>query len=224
MVPFNTAPSEAAPSETASADTASSSTPATAPPSSAPGGDRRHFSTTLGGAVAHGRRRLRTLLGLVLVVMLAVAIAAFAVGRGGAGLVALVVAVGPLFAIGLVGETGLEGLQVGRGVLVIERTSGQEPVALAGNTARRLTQDEIRHLERLAESAGIVAGTGGYDSTRLGELDLYASDLSNAVLVECPLEESPRRTFSSTTPPSKRRLVVTPDDPEAFLAALADQQ
>ena len=50
---------------------------------------------------------------------------------------------------------------------------------------------------------GEVAGTGGFDSHRLGEIDLYASNLANAILLQG--EES--------------GTVVTPDDPAAFLAA-----
>jgi hypothetical protein len=174
--------------------------------------------------VAHGRRRLRRLLGSLLALMLVVALLAFYLGRVGAGLLALLVGIGPLFALGLVGETNLEGLAVENGFLSILRSSGRERIALAGNTARRLTAEEIVHLERLAESAGIVSGTGGYDSTRLGELDLYATDLAHAVLVECPLEESPRKGFGSAGPPAMRRLVVTPDDPDGFVAALAEQR
>jgi hypothetical protein len=80
-----------------------------------------------------------------------------------------------------------------------------EVVPLRGAVARRLGADEIDHLQGLATVGGVTAGTGGFDSHRLGELDLYASSLDNAVLID--------RGESS--------VVVTPDDPERFLAVVA---
>ena len=75
---------------------------------------------------------------------------------------------------------------------------------LTGASARRLTGDEIRHVERLASVGGLVATSGGYDSHRLGEFDLYASDLENAVLFET----------------GDSRFVLTPDDPSGFVGAV----
>jgi hypothetical protein len=71
--------------------------------------------------------------------------------------------------------------------------------------ARPLELDERRHLEGLASTAGLTAGTGGFDSQRLGEFELYASDLANAVLVEG----------------GDLRLVLTPDAPAAFCTELS---
>lgn len=76
-----------------------------------------------------------------------------------------------------------------------------ELLSIAGARGRRLTGPEILHLERLATLGGITASHGGYESHLLGEIELYASDLANAVLVET----------------EERRLIVTPDDPEVFL-------
>jgi hypothetical protein len=66
---------------------------------------------------------------------------------------------------------------------------------------RALTADEIAHLEGLAAAGGIVAGAGGFDSRRLGEFDLYASDLQHALFIQG----------------LGGRLVVTPDEPAEFL-------
>ena len=63
----------------------------------------------------------------------------------------------------------------------------------------------VRDLESLATSGGVAAGTGGFESHLLGEIDLYASDLAHAVMVDL----------------GERRLIVTPDDPEGFLEALS---
>ncbi len=89
--------------------------------------------------------------------------------------------------------------------LVVQMRRWRETFPLAGATARSLAPDEIEHLQRLATTARITAGTGGFDSHRLGELDLYASDLGRAVLIE--LDEG--------------SVVVTPDDPARFVTALA---
>ena len=78
-------------------------------------------------------------------------------------------------------------------------------VPIEGATARKLDRAEIEHIERLASAGGIITGTGGFDSHKLREFDLYASDLENALLVHGP----------------GGRMVLTPDEPDAFLAALA---
>jgi len=59
-------------------------------------------------------------------------------------------------------------------------------------------------VERLATLGGVTAGAGGFESRRLGEIELYASDLRNAVLMERDEE----------------RWVLTPDDAEGFVVAL----
>ena len=163
------------------------------------------FPCTPGGAVAHGRRRLRLLLLGLALLMLAIGIAAFAAGRIGAGIFAWLVALGPWIAWRMSSDVELRRLDVEDGILTIWMRWRRERLPLAGAAARRLTAEETEHLGRLASTGGVVAGTGGYESRLLGELDLYASDLANAILLELP----------------ERRLVVTPDDPDAFVAALS---
>ena len=80
----------------------------------------------------------------------------------------------------------------------------RQTIDLPEAVARRLEESEIQHLTQLASAATLTAGTGGFDSHLLGELDLFATNLDNAVLI--PLEES--------------SVVVTPDDPDAFLDAI----
>ena len=88
---------------------------------------------------------------------------------------------------------------------MIQMRRQRRVVPLTGVRSRRLSPEEIEHLTRLATAARITAGTGGFDSHQLGEIDLYASNLDNAVLLQA--EES--------------GTVVTPDDAGGFLAALA---
>ncbi len=159
----------------------------------------RRFPCTPGGAVLRGRRRLRLLLVGLTVLMLAVALAAGAAGRIGPALVALVVA------LMMSGDPDPFWLETGGGWLGVQMRRRRERFAAAGATGRRLSAEEIAHLETLATSGGVAAGTGGFESHLLGEIDLYASDLAHAVMVDL----------------GERRLIVTPDDPEGFLEALS---
>ena len=167
-------------------------------------GEPQRFGCTPGGQIASGRRRLRWILLLVGLFALAVAALAAATGRtvpallaGGAGLLAL-------FARRMSGDLDPIGLELAGDRLVIRMRRQHEVVPIRGVGVRRLDGDEIEHLGRLATVGGITAGTGGFDSHRLGELDLYASELSNAVLIDR----------------GETGAVVTPDEPERFVEAL----
>jgi hypothetical protein len=101
-------------------------------------------------------------------------------------------------------ELSLQWLEIAKGRLTVQTASVRFDVPLEGAAARALEAEEIAHIRRLASTAGLVAGVGGFDSHLLGEFDLYASDLDHAVLIEC----------------GEERFVVTPDNPEEFLAAI----
>jgi len=177
----------------------------------------RRFICTPGGAILRGQQRLRRLLVGLALLLVAVAVifwlslllrAAFGVPGGGPwwpGLFALLAATVPWLAWRMSGDLDLLWLELDGDRLAIEMRRRRERFAAAGATARRLTPEEIDHLERLATNGGVTAGTGGFESHRLGELDLYASDLAHAVLVDL----------------GETRLIVTPDDPEGFLEALS---
>jgi len=164
----------------------------------------RRFPCTAGGAIARGRRRLRGLLVGLALLMAGVGAATLAFGRIGAGVLALLVALAAWTAWRMSGDLDPLWLELEGDRLAIQMRRRRERFPVAGAAARRLDPDETAHLERLATSGGVTAGSGGFESHRLGELDLYASDLAHAVLVELP----------------ERRLVVTPDDPEGFVAAV----
>jgi PH (Pleckstrin Homology) domain-containing protein len=164
----------------------------------------RQFPCTPGGAILGGRRRLRALLVGLTLVMLAVGGLTLTAGRIGPGLLALVVALVPWTAWRMSGDLDPFWLDLEDGRLAIQMRRRRERYAAAGAQARRLDPDEIAHLETLTTTGGVAAGSGGFESHRLGEFDLYASDLANAVLVDL----------------GETRLIVTPDDPEGFLQAL----
>jgi hypothetical protein len=171
----------------------------------------RRFSCTPGGAILRGRRRLRRLLvGLVLVLVTAAVLFWLSLLiRGGGpwwpGLFALLAAAIPWLAWRMSGDLDLLWLELDGGRLAIEMRRRRERFATPGAVARRLAPEEIGHLERLATNGGVTAGTGGFESHRLGEFDLYASDLANALLVDL----------------GETRLILTPDDSEGFLQALS---
>lgn len=164
----------------------------------------RRFPCTPGGAVLRGRLRLRRLLVGLAVLMIVVAVLTWVAGQRWPAVLALLVAAMPWTAWRMSGDLDLLWLDVGGGNLTIQMRRRRERFPLGGAEARRLTPEEIDHLERLATSGGVTAGTGGFDSRLLGEIDLYASNFANSVLVEI----------------GENRVVVTPDNPEGLLEAL----
>jgi PH (Pleckstrin Homology) domain-containing protein len=166
----------------------------------------RRFACTAGGAIRRGRRRLRALLVGLALLMVAVAVATWWAGRRWPGVLALLVALAPWTAWRMSGDLDPLWLELEGGWLAIQMRRRRERFAVAGAGARRLTGEEVAHLERLATAGGVAAGSGGFESHLLGEFDLYASDLAHGVLLD--LGDS--------------RMIVTPDDPEGFLAALAE--
>lgn len=167
----------------------------------------QRFVCTSGGAILRGRLRLRRLLVGLTILMLGFAVGVWMTDqRWLAALVALI-AVVPWTAWRMSGDLEPLWLEVGKGFLLIQMRRRRERFPAAGAAARRLSAEEIEHLERLATSGGVSAGTGGFESRLLGDLDLYASDFAHSVLVEM----------------GERRLVVTPDDPEGFIALVAGE-
>jgi hypothetical protein len=165
----------------------------------------RRFPCTPGGAVLRGRLRLRWLLVGLTVLMIVVAVLTWLAGQRWPAVLALLVAGVPWTAWRMSGDLDTFWLDVDNSYLAIQMRRRRERFPLGGAEVRRLDPEEIEHLERLATSGSVTAGTGGFDSRLLGEIDLYASNFSNAVLVDL----------------GERRLVVTPDNPDGLLEALA---
>jgi hypothetical protein len=134
-------------------------------------------------------------------------VAAWIAGQRWPAVLALLVAGVPWTAWRMSGDLDLLWLDVTNGNLVIQMRRRRERFPVSGAGVRRLTPEEIEHLERLATTGGVTAGTGGFDSRLLGEVDLYASDLTNSVLVDL----------------GENRLIVTPDDPGGLLEALGGE-
>jgi len=162
------------------------------------------FRCSPGGRVAAGRRRLKGLLAAVAVLMVAVAAGTLWAGRLVPALLAGAVAAVTLFTLRMSGDLEPLWLEVAPDLLTVQTRRRWLRVPLPALAARRLRADEIGHVEALATAGGVVTGSGGFDSHRLGEFDLYASDLANAVLVET----------------EEIRVVVTPDTPDEFVESL----
>ncbi len=163
------------------------------------------FPCSFGGAIAAGRRRLRALLLGLALLMLVLAAWTLTAGRVLPGLLSAAVAFLLWTAWRMSGELEPIWIALEEERLVLRTRRSLLELPRAGLEARALSADERAHLERLASHAFVVAASGGFDSHLLGEFDLYASDLQHALLIEA----------------GDTRLVVTPDDPERFLAALA---
>ena len=163
------------------------------------------FPCTPSGVIASSRRRFSAFL---LVLALAMAVATLAMILAGRFVPALLAA-GVGLVVGMAWrmsrELSPQSLEVSPGQLTVQTASIRFDVPLEGALVRALASDESAHVRRLASTAGLVAGVGGFDSHRLGEFDLYATNLAHAVLIDA----------------GEDRLVVTPDRPEAFLSAAA---
>ncbi|MDX1500908.1 MAG: PH domain-containing protein [Thermoanaerobaculia bacterium] len=173
---------------------------------SAPETEVRRFPCTAGGGIAAGQRRLRWLLLGPAALMVVTAGASFVNGGAAVGGLCLLIALVAFVAWRMSGELTPQWVGLTPNEVVVRTRTRQPTLPRNGATARRLTESERDHLERLATTAGVVAPAGGFDSHLLGEVQLFASDLANAVLVASDEE----------------RWVVTPDDPEGFLAAMTD--
>ncbi len=160
------------------------------------------FSTTPGGSIATGKRRLAVLFGTLEVLMILACLAAWFWGRVAPGMLALGAALLVGFTWRMSHDLRPRRLFLEPGVLKIATPRHLIEVDIEGAQIRRLADDEIAHLERLASAGGVVAGSGGYDSRHLGEFDLYASDLRHAVFI---------RGMGG-------RMIVTPDEPVKFVA------
>lgn len=175
--------------------------PATSDGDSLPEG---RFSCTPAGVIASSRRRFSTFL-LVLALVMAVATLTMVLASR---LVPALLAAGVGLVVGMAWrmsrELSLQWLEISNGQLTVQTSSVRFEVPLDGAAVRALDTEEIAHIRRLASTAGLVAGVGGFDSHLLGEFDLYATDLAHAVLIDC----------------GEERFVVTPDNPAEFLAAV----
>ncbi len=164
----------------------------------------KNFGCTPDGVVASGQKRLARVFALLALALLAAGGYAFLTRQVFGAALALLLALGVFVVYRMSRELDPTELVVEDQTLAIFMRHALRRIPLEGATVRRLNEEEIEHLAVLTSSGGFVAGSGGFDSHVLGEFDLYASRLENAVLLE---------TLDG-------RLIVTPDEPDAFVAAI----
>lgn len=170
------------------------------PPPEAP-----NFDCHLAGVIAAGRRRLFAFLAAVAVLMLGLGLYTLSQRRWVPALLCLLVVLVVWTAGRMSGDAIPRWLELRPGELVVQMQRGRAAYPLLEVEARPLDADEIDHLRGLSTHAGgVVAGTGGLESSRLGELEMFVSDLERAILVDT----------------GEARLVLSPGDPGAFIAAL----
>jgi hypothetical protein len=163
------------------------------------------FACTAAGVIAGGRRILARLLLSVAAAMVVIGVAVWVADRKLPALLCLVVAFALWTIWRMSGDLDLQWLDLAPDALTLQLRRQRLRLPLLAPTARPLDAAERDHVARLASHGPLVAGTGGFDSHLLGEFNLYATDLDRAILVDT----------------GDGRVVVTPDDPAAFLRALA---
>ena len=178
-------------------------------------GERSTFVCTPGGAIAAGRRRVRGILLGATLLMVLLAIVVLVVGRWGPALICAGAAFLCFFAWRMSGDLDPLWLTIEDGALTVQMRRQRASLALDGVVARQLTTDEQTHLATLASAGGVTFASASFESRLLGAFDLHATDLDHAVLVET---DAPPEERDET---DRLRWIVTPDDPEAFLEALA---
>lgn len=163
------------------------------------------FECTADGLVAAGQRRMARVFSLLGVTLLIAVGFAFLTRQFFAGVIALGLALAVFVIYRMSRELDPTQLVISDRTLTIYMRHALRRMPLEGASVRRLTDDEIEHLAGLTSSGGFVAGAGGFDSHILGEFDLYASRLENAVLIET----------------TDGRAVLTPDQPDDFVALVS---
>lgn len=173
---------------------------------SEPPDETRRFACSASPPRRAGRRRLALILATLTIAAIGAAALAWTTHRTVPAVLALGVALLPVLAWRMSGDLDPLELWLADGRLTVRTRRHLLRWPAAGASGRRLGADEIAHVAGLSQTAGFLTSASGFDSHRLGEFELYASDLANAVLIDL----------------GDDRLVVTPDDPDRFLHTLHD--
>lgn len=171
-------------------------------------GATRSFSSTPDGVVAASQRRLGWMFSAMALALFGASAFALLTRQFFAAVIALILAFGVFIIHRMSRELDVTELIVENGGVSIYMRHALRTLPLEDSRMRRLDDDEIAHLESLTSTGGFAAGAGGFDSHRLGEFDLYASRLENAILLET----------------TDGRVILTPDEPDEFMSAVSAEQ
>ncbi len=99
----------------------------------------------------------------------------------------------------------VRGYEIREDTLLIRRLFWDTRIGLAGLRSARFDPSAMRGSLRTCGNGGLFSITGWYWNKQLGAYRAYATDMARVVVL----------TFD------KRRIVVTPEDPEAFVQELS---
>ena len=149
--------------------------------------------------------------------MVAVGIWMFAIGRYGAGILCIGSAALAFYGLRMSADLDPLWIELEDNALAIQLRSRRDRLELTRASVRRLTDDEVLHLEGLTSTAGLILASASFESHRLGACNLFATNLTNAVLVEADDPEA------EDGDDERLRWIVTPDEPENLVAALQER-
>lgn len=148
--------------------------------------------------------KLLTALTLSILTLVAVMPQLMARGEGGRTWMFVAVPVLIIVVFGVVSLFCVRGYSVEGRMLRIRRLLWSTPVALHDLREARFDSDAMKGSIRVFGNGGFLVFSGWYRNKRLGVYSAYVTDPARCVVMEFP----------------KRRIVVSPDDPEQFIAAL----
>ena len=128
-------------------------------------------------------------------------------------LLASLIGVGlPLTILGLAARFAVRGYTVSDGSILVDRPGRSFTVDLRGLESATVSPHVMRRSVREFANGGLFAYTGRFRNAELGSYRAFATDQSRTVVLRFP-----GRAGSEV-------LVMSPDDPEAFVALLADKR
>ena len=128
-------------------------------------------------------------------------------------LLALLIAVGlPLTVLGIAARFAVRGYAIDDDSILIHRPGWSLPVDVRNLESATIAPHVMRRSVRELGNGGLFAFTGRFRNARLGSYRAYVTDQSRTVVLRFP-----GRAGGEV-------LVMSPDDPQAFVALLADRQ
>ncbi|MCY3842917.1 MAG: PH domain-containing protein [Acidobacteria bacterium] len=128
-------------------------------------------------------------------------------------LLGLLIGVGlPLTILGMAARFAVRGYTVSGDSILVHRLGWSLPVDAGGLEAATIAPYAMRRSVRELGNGGLFAYTGRFRNARLGSYRAFVTDHSRTVVLRFP-----GRTGGEV-------LVMSPDDPQAFVALLADRQ
>lgn len=146
--------------------------------------------------------------------MVALGIWMFVSERYGAGILCIGSAALAFYGLRMSADLDPLWIEIEENAVAIQLRSRRDRLTLTNASARRLSDDEVLHLEGLTSTAGLVFASASFESHRLGACNLFATNLDNAVLLEADNPEA------GDGDEDRLRWIVTPDEPDSFVMAL----